>query len=389
MSSELIQANWNYPTAIRVGAGRITELPDVCLQLGIRQPLLVTDPGLADLDMTRAAQKACNDAGLQCGIFSEIQGNPTGSNIEAGAAVFRNEGHDGVIAFGGGSAMDAGKAIALVAEQELPLFAFVDEGDNWTRANADKMAPVVAVPTTAGTGSEVGRASVITEEERHLKRIIFHPNMLPERVILDPELTVGLPSHITAATGMDALSHNLEALCAPFYHPMAEGIANEGIRLVQQFLPRACADGSDIEARTQMLVASTMGATAFQRGLGGMHALAHTLGGLYDAHHGLLNAILMPYVLKANEAAVTETLTRTSRYLDLQAPGFAAFLDWVLAMREQLGIPDALAAIAIPDSEADRIGQLAVLDAAAGGNPVELSAQQYRKIFINALEGCL
>ena len=389
MTKQVIEANWHYPTSMRVGAGRIIELPEVCLQLGIRQPLIVTDPGLADLPMTRAVLDACSEAGLECAMFSGIQGNPTGSNIEAGSSAFRNGGHDGIVAFGGGSAMDAGKAIALVAEQELPLFAFVDEGDNWTRANPDKMAPVVAVPTTAGTGSEVGRASVITEEELPIKRIIFHPNMLPERVILDPELTVGLPRHITAATGMDALSHNLEALCASYYHPMAEGITTQGIQLVQQFLPRACEDGSDIEARTQMLVASSMGATAFQRGLGGMHALAHTLGGLHNAHHGLLNAILMPYVLKANESVISETLTRTSRFMDLKNPGFAAFLDWVMELREEVGMPHALSAIDITDSEADKVGLLATQDAAAEGNPIDLTAQQYAEIFQAAVLGRL
>ena len=293
-------ANWNYPTSVKVGAGRASELPQWCASLGMKRPLLVTDPGLAALPMTVKLLDSCRSAGLDAGLFHAIKGNPTGKNVDDGVAAFKAGGHDGVIAFGGGSALDAAKAIALMAGQDRPLWDFEDVGDNHLRVNVAGMAPVVAIPTTAGTGSEVGRASVITDEREHVKRIIFHAKMLPAVVILDPELTVGLPPKITAATGMDALSHSLEAYCSPFYHPMAVGIAVEGIRLVKDYLPRACENGSDLEARLQMLVASSMGATAFQRGLGAMHALAHPLGALYDAHHGLLNAILMPYVLRAN-----------------------------------------------------------------------------------------
>ncbi|MBU6952656.1 iron-containing alcohol dehydrogenase [Hahella sp. HN01] len=384
-----LQANWNYPTAIRTGAGRIRELPELCRNLGMRSPLLITDPGLKSLPMVQDTVALCRDAGLQCGLFADIQGNPTGENVEAGVAAYRAGGHDGVIAFGGGSALDAAKAVALMVGQDRPLWDFEDVGDNWTRVNEAGMAPVVAVPTTAGTGSEVGRASVITDAAKHVKKIIFHPRMLPALVILDPELTVGLPPPITAATGMDALSHNLEALCSPFYHPLAEGIAVEGIRLVKDYLPRAVADGADIEARTQMLVASSMGATAFQKGLGGMHALAHPLGALYNAHHGLLNAILMPYVLKANREAIEERITRLVRYLDLSEQGFDGFLNWVLALRESLGIPHALSAIGIDDSDAERVGAMAVEDPSAGGNPVAFDAGQYAELFRNAVHGRL
>lgn len=386
-------ANWNYPTNVSVGRGRISELPEACKRLGIESPLLVTDPGLAALPMVLDACAACNQAGLRCAVFSDIQGNPTGNNVEDGVRAFKRGEHDGVIAFGGGSALDAAKAIALMVGQDRPLWDFEDVGDNWQRVNEAGVAAIVAIPTTAGTGSEVGRASVITDADtdakNHVKKIIFHPKMLPQIVILDPELTVGLPPHITAATGMDALSHSLEALCSPFYHPMAEGIAIEGIRLVKTYLARAVKDGSDIEARTQMLVASSMGATAFQKGLGGMHAIAHTLGAVYGAHHGLLNAILMPYVLQANREQIEDRIVRLASYLDLEDPSFEGFMSWVLTMRSDLAIPNTLAEIEIDDRQADKVGEMSVADPSAGGNPVAYSASQYAKLFINAVSGDL
>ena len=308
-----LHANWNYPTNIRLGSGRLKELAEACQQLGMNKPLLITDPGLAALPMVEDALAICRGAGLACGLFSDVQGNPTGSNVANGVAAFNAGDHDGVIAFGGGSAVDAAKAVALMVGQDRPMWDFEDVGDNWKLVNEARIVPTVAIPTTAGTGSEVGRASVIVDEDRQVKKIIFHPKMLPAIVILDPQLTIGLPAHLTAATGMDALSHNLEAFCSPFYHPMAAGIAMEAIRLVQQYLPRAVADGHDIEARSQMLVAASMGAAAFQKGLGGMHALAHPLGALYGAHHGLLNAILMPYVLKANRPVIEMRIQRLAR----------------------------------------------------------------------------
>ena len=381
--------NWNYPTAVKVGAGRVRELPQWCESLGMRRPLLITDPGLAALPLIGSVLDHCRSAGLECGLFHDIKGNPTGKNVDDGVAIFKAGGHDGVIAFGGGSALDAAKAVALMVGQDRPLWDFEDVGDNYLRVNVAGMAPVVAVPTTAGTGSEVGRASVITDDHVHVKRIIFHARMLPAVVILDPELTVGLPAKLTAATGMDALSHNLEAYCSPFYHPMATGIALEGIRLIKQFLPRAVKDGQDLEARLQMLVTSSMGATAFQRGLGAMHALAHPLGALYDAHHGMLNAILMPYVLKANEAVIAERIELLARYLELAQPSFASFLDWVLAMRESLGIPHTLSEIGINGSEAAKVGEMAVVDGSAGTNPIQFSAADYSRIFVSAVEGML
>ena len=384
-----MKANWNYPTAIRAGAGRIGELADCCKALGMRRPLLVTDPGLRALPMVDAAIDACRAAGLGIDVFSDIKANPTGANVEEGCVAFRDGGHDGVIAFGGGSGLDAAKAVALIARQDVPLFDLEDVGDNYLRADRARIAPIVAVPTTAGTGSEVGRASVIVDEAAHAKKIIFHPRMLPSIVILDPELTTALPARLTAATGMDALSHNLEALCSPLFHPLAEGIGMEGARLVHDYLPRAVADGSDIEARMQMLVASTMGATAFQRGLGAMHALSHPLGALYDAHHGTLNAILMPYVLRANSGAIGGVCARLARYLGLAGTGADAVIDWVLELRRTIGIPHTLAEIGIDAARAAEIGPMAVADPSAGTNPIAFDADRYSTLVTDAVDGRL
>lgn len=382
-------ANWNYPTAIKAGPGRAHELPQHCIALGLHNPLLVTDPGLASLPIVRQAVQTCIDAGLGCGLFSQIKGNPTGRNVEDGVAAFHAGRHDGVIAFGGGSALDAAKAIALMAGQSRSLWDFEDIGDNYLRVDVQGMVPVIAMPTTAGTGSEVGRASVIIDEDAHVKRIIFHARMLPAIVILDAELTTALPARLTAATGMDALSHNLEALCSPLHHPMATGIGMEGSRLVHRYLQRAVDDGNDLEARHYMLVASCMGATAFQKGLGAMHALAHPLGALYDAHHGTLNAILMPYVLKANEAVISDTMTDLGRYLGLPQPGFGTVLDWVLALREAVHIPHSLAEIDIPSEAVGIVGAMAVRDAAAATNPIPYTPAQYDGILRCAIEGAL
>ncbi|GLQ06617.1 iron-containing alcohol dehydrogenase [Sneathiella chinensis] len=384
-----LSGNWNYPTSVRFGVGRANEIGAACKELGMTNPLLVTDPGLAGLPMIASAVENCKAAGLGCAVFSDIKPNPVGKNVEDGVAVYKAGNHDGVIAFGGGSGLDAAKAIALMVGQTLPLFDFEDVGDNWTRVNVDGVAPVVAVPTTSGTGSEVGRASVITDEANHVKKIIFHASMLPEIVVADPELTRGLPPHITAATGMDALSHNLEAYCSPFFHPMAEGIAVEGIRLVKEFLPDAVRDGNDLVARSQMMVASTMGATAFQRGLGGMHALAHPLGALYDAHHGLLNAVLMPYVLIRNREVIADRLARVAAYMGLEDASFDGFLGWVLDLRKEIGIPNDLGALGIDDEKAELVGKMAVEDPSSGGNPIALSAEEYTEVFLNAVKGNL
>lgn len=381
--------NWNYPTNVWVGVGRSQEIASACKQLGIRAPLLVTDEGLSASPMVANVLDFCNLGGVTCGIFSRVKPNPTGTNIEEGVCAFHNGHHDGVIALGGGSALDAAKAIAFMSGQERSLWDFEDIGDNWTRANSLKITAIIAIPTSAGTGSEVGRASVILDEKSVRKKIIFHPSIMPSIVILDPKLTIGLPSFLTAATGMDALSHNLEAWCSPNYHPMAEGIAIEGIRLIKSYLPRAVINGSDIEARTQMLVASTMGATAFQRGLGGMHALAHPLGALYDAHHGTLNAVLMPYVLEANQEFIAPTIGRLARYMGLENTTFDGFLKWILELRSKIGIPETLSAIGINNEQAEKVSMMAVEDPSAATNPISFSAHEYKTIFQNAVTGVL
>ena len=386
--TSMTNANWHYPTKIIVGAGRIAELPVLCNDLGISKPLLVTDPGIANLPMMQSIKNICAQSNLPIAVFSHIKPNPTGQNIEDGVTTYLAGDHDGIVALGGGSALDAGKAIGLIARQKCRLWALEDAGDNDKNADPDLIAPILAIPTTAGTGSEVGRAGLIVNEAEQRKVIIFHPKMLPSSVILDPELTVGLPPHITAATGMDALSHCLEAWCAPNFHPMAEGIALEGIRLVRHNIETAVKDGSNIEARLNMLVASMMGATAFQRGLGAMHSLAHPLGAVYDAHHGLLNAILMPYVLKANQSAIDEKIARLAGYIGIES-SFSGFLDWVLTLRGRIGIPHALSSVIEQDEVFSQIGEMAIVDPSAGGNPIAFSAGEYQAILEDAYHGRL
>lgn len=380
--------NWNYPTSIRFGAGRIGELPDACRELGMAKPLLVTDGQLASNAITLDALDRCKAAGLDCGLFTDVSGNPTGEQVEAGVKAFRAGGHDGVIAFGGGSGLDAAKAVAFMSAQDRPLWDFEDVGDNWTRANTAGLPPVAAVPTTSGTGSEVGRASVITDTAAKVKRIIFHPSMLPGRVIGDPSLTLGLPANVTAATGMDALSHNMEAFFAPFYHPLARGIAQEGVRLVSEWLAVAVDDGSNLDARAHMMAASMAGASAFQRGLGGMHALAHSLGGLYGAHHGMLNAVLMPYVLAANGKAIQQDAAWLAGALGLER-SLDGLLVWVHALRKDVGVPETLQDLGIDAAHAETVGKMAVADPSAGGNPIPLDPEQYAHIFTCAIDGIL
>ncbi len=384
----MITGSWNYPTSIRFGPGRIRELPDACAELGVRRPLLITDPGLAALEITERTLQVVRDAGLPVGLDRNVKPNPNRDNVAAGVEAFRAGDHDGVIAFGGGSALDVGKAVALMAGQRRPIWDFEDVGDNWTRVDEARMAPVVAVPTTSGTGSEVGRASVLVDEATHTKRIIFHARMLPGRVICDPELTVGLPAGITAAVGMDALSHNLEAWCAPGFHPQADGIAAEGIRLVHRALRRAVLDGADLEARSWMMAASLMGATAFQKGLGGMHAMSHPIGAIYDAHHGLTNAVVMPYVLVRNRDAISERCGRLAAYLGI-GDTFTALLDWVLGLREDLGIPHTTPSLGVVDDEVARLAPMAHADPSAGGNPIPLTVDDYAALFRASLAGRL
>jgi len=380
----LPHANWNYPTSIRFGAGRIAELGEACRSLGMERPLLVTDPALANLPMVGRALAAAGAA-----LFCDIHANPVGADVEAGLAAWRRGGHDGVVAFGGGSALDVGKVVAFMSGQSRPLWDFEDKADWWSRAEPSGIAPIVAVPTTAGTGSEVGRAGVILDEAEGVKKIVFHPKMLPAIVILDPELTLGLPPHVTAATGMDALSHCLEAYCAPSFHPMADGIAAEGIKLIREWLPKAVADGGDIDARGHMLVAASMGATAFQKGLGGMHALSHPIGALLGTHHGLTNAVLMPYLLDFNRKAVEARLARLAGYIGLADASFDGFLAWIVELRRNLGIPHTLKELGVAETQLERIAVMAEADPSAGGNPLPFDAAAARSVLDAAMAGRL
>ena len=375
-----LTANWSFPTAIRFGAGRIGELADACKAAGIKKPLLVTDRGLANLPITQNALDLMDAAGLGRAMFAEVDPNPTDRNLEAGISAFKAGGHDGVIAFGGGSGLDLGKLVAFMAGQTRPVWDFEDIGDWWTRADSDAIFPNIAVPTTAGTGSEVGRAGVVTNSETHVKKVIFHPKVLPSVVICDPELTVGMPQVITVGTGMDAFAHCLEAYCSPFYHPMAQGIALEGMRLVKENLPRVFADASDIEARAHMMSAAAMGATAFQKGLGAIHSLSHPVGAFYNTHHGMTNAVVMPPVLQFNRAAIEGRIAHAADYLGITG-GFDGFHDFVLALRSDLGVPDKLRELGVGDDRIEDMSAKAIVDPTAGGNPVELTLDAARDLY--------
>ncbi len=375
-----ITANWSYPTAIKFGAGRIKELADHCKAVGMKKPLLVTDRGLAPMAITQNALAILEAAGLGRAIFADVDPNPNDANLEAGVKAFKEGGHDGVVAFGGGSGLDLGKAIAFMVGQTRPVWDFEDIGDWWTRASVEGIAPIVAVPTTAGTGSEVGRASVITNSQTHTKKVIFHPKFLPAVTICDPELTVGMPKVITAGTGMDAFAHCLEAYCSPFYHPMSQGIALEGMRLVKEYLPRAHRDGSDIEARANMMSAAAMGAVAFQKGLGAIHSLSHPVGAIYNTHHGMTNAVVMPPVLRFNRPAIEGKIAAAAAYLGISG-GFDGFYDYVLELRSELGVPDKLAALGVGTDRIDEMAAMAIVDPTAGGNPVELTLTSAKTLF--------
>lgn len=379
-----LRANWSYPTAIRFGAGRISELAEACAAAGIKKPLLVTDKGLAGLPITAATLDLMQAAGLGRAMFSDVDPNPTEVNLAAGVAAYKAGGHDGVIAFGGGSGLDLGKAVAFMAGQTRPVWDYEDIGDWWTRADASAIAPIVAVPTTAGTGSEVGRASVLTNSVTHEKKIIFHPKILPTVVICDPELTVGMPKAITAGTGMDAFAHCLEAYCSPHFHPMSAGIALEGMRLVKDYLPRAYADGTDIEARGQMMAAAAMGAVAFQKGLGAIHAISHPIGAVHNTHHGTTNAVVMQPVLRFNRAAIEGRIEQAAAYLGIEG-GFDGFYAFVGDLNATLGIPANLTALGVTNPDLAALTASALQDPSTGGNPVEMTAANTRAL----LDSCL
>lgn len=375
-----LTANWSYPTAIKFGAGRISELPAQCRAVGMARPLLVTDRALAALPITAVALDLLEGAGLGRAVFSDVDANPTEANMLAGLEVYRAGGHDGVVAFGGGSALDLGKMVALMVDQPVSVWDLEDVGDWWTRANPDTIAPIIAVPTTAGTGSEVGRAGVLTDSATHRKKIIFHPKLMPAVTICDPELTVGMPAFITAGTGMDALAHCLEAYCSPHFHPMSHGIALEGMRLVLENLPRVYANPDDLEARAQMMAAAAMGAVAFQKGLGAIHSLSHPVGAVYNTHHGTTNAVVMPMVLEFNRPAIETRMDRAAAYLGI-AGRFDGFCAHVMELRAALSIPASLGAMGVEAARLDDLTEMALLDPSCGGNPVTMTRENTRALF--------
>jgi alcohol dehydrogenase class IV len=385
--SVVLTGAWNYPTRVLTGPGRISELAEACKTAGIARPLIVTDKGLADGPVVATAVKVLKDAGLTHNVFSDVKGNPTEANLDAGLAAYKAGTHDGVIAFGGGSALDVGKLVAFMAGQTRPVWDFEDVGDWYTRADSSAIAPIVAVPTTAGTGSEVGRAAVLTNEKTHEKKIIFHPLLLPKVVIADPDLSVGLPPFLTSGTGFDALAHCIEAYCAPGFHPMADGIALEGIRLIAEYLPRAYKDGKDIEARSRMLAAASMGAAAFQKGLGAVHSVSHPVGAFFDTHHGLTNGVMLPYVLAFNRAAVEDRMALLARVLDLKTPGFDGVMEWLLAFRKQLGVPHSLADLGVGEDKIAELAEHAERDPSTGGNPVPMKAKDFEVLIRAAIRG--
>ena len=383
-------SNWNYPTTVWFGQGRVKDLHIACKNLSITKPLFVTDQDLAKTDLVKKIISDSNLKSLSINVFSNIKGNPVGFNVDEGVKAFKKGNHDGVIAFGGGSGLDVGKAVAFMSAQTRSIWEFEDVGDNWTKANSDEIAPIIAVPTTAGTGSETGRASLITNEKNQTKKIIFHPKILPSIVILDPCLTVDLPPKITATTGMDALAHNLEAYCASGYHPMADGIALEGMNLIKKWLLIAVNEGKNLEARSAMLVAATMGSTAFQKGLGAIHSLSHPVNSVYNIHHGLSNAIFMPYVLTFNKKEIEKKIIKLSEYLGLEEKSFQCFLNWILDLRKELKIPHKLSDVAdVKPSEIDKLSLMALEDPSTSGNPKKLTLEDMKLMYKYSLEGKL
>ena len=381
-----LQSQWSFPTEVRFGAGRLRELADACEAHGIQCPLIAIDPALTKTQMARDVRTCLEDAGLPFAMFSNIHGNPVLENLDAGIEAYRSGEHDGVIAMGGGSALDVGKLIAFMHAQTRPVWDFEDREDWWQRARADVIAPVIAIPTTAGTGSEVGRAGVLTDARDRTKKIIFHPKMMARCVIADAELTLDLPASITAATGMDALSHNLEAYCSRVFHPLAEGIALEGIRLIHDWLERAVANGKDVEARAYMMSASLAGAVAFQKGLGAMHAMSHPCSSLFGTHHGLTNGVVMPYVLVWNRPIIEKKITALSSYLGING-GFDGFLNWILRLRENISIPHDLTALGVKAESTTTMSRMAQVDPANATNPIPVDSDDFARLYERALSG--
>ena len=386
--SKINNTNWNYPTPIWFGLNRTAEIKLALKELSISRPLIVTDPQFSENENFKKMIEHLSKDSIQFSIFTDIKGNPTGKNVSDGVLKFNADANDGVIAIGGGSALDAGKAIAFMSKQKENLWFFEDVGDNWTKAIIKDMPKVIAIPTTAGTGSETGRASLIVDEDTYTKKIIFHPSILPDLVILDPELTISLPAHLTAATGMDALAHCLEAYCSEVYHPMAHGIAIEGVRIIKNNLVDAFKDPENLIARSQMLVSSPMGSTAFQKGLGAIHSLSHPINAIHDLHHGLTNAIFMPYVIKFNQSVIEEKMERLSKYIELKNQSFDGFLEWILDLRKQLLIPHTLKELNVK-FDFDKLSKMALVDPSTPTNPIVLSQEDMKVLYLNSYEGNL
>ena len=380
---------WNFPTKIHYGAGVVASISELCVKKNIKKPLIVTDSGLASAPFVEALMQHCQRHGKPAELFSDVKGNPDGTHVAQGVRAYHKTRCDGVIALGGGSAIDVAKAIVLASGTTESLWELGGSGYNWRWMPAETIAPLIAIPTTAGTGSEVGSSAVIIDErsEDKNKILISHPSLMPDFALLDPELTTGLPVLLTAATGMDAFTHCFEAYCHADYHPICEGIALEGMRMIAGALPQAVRDGNNLEARGQMLVAASMGAIAFQKDLGGVHALAHPLGSMYDIHHGLANAIILPYVMQVNRDAIKEKMVVLARMLNLPDQNFDSVLQWVLDFRGKVGIPHTLAEAGIPEIDAAEVGERAASDLCAEGNPIRLTAHQYQQIFLNACRG--
>ena len=375
--------NWNYPTNVWFGPDRSKQVQQACDVLGVKNPLIVTDPGLLQ---TPIIEEINSNLSSKTNIYSDVQGNPTGTNVTNGVKVFLEGNHDGVIAIGGGSGMDAGKGIAFLAHQSRPLWDFEDIGDWWTRADSDVIKPIIAIPTTAGTGSEVGRAGVFLNEDNHKKKIIFHPKMLPQIAILDPSLTLNLPKDITAGTGMDALAHCLEAYSSPFYHPMAEGTALEGLRLVKENIQEVYHNGKNIEARAHMLVASMMGAAAFQKGLGAIHSITHPVNSLYHTHHGTTNGTVMPFVLNYNRSTIEDKFVRLASFLDIKG-GFDGIVQWVIDLKKEMQIPETLKDMGVEPGDEVKLAPLAQEDPSTGGNPLEMTEEKFQELILNCISG--
>jgi alcohol dehydrogenase class IV len=384
---------FSFPTAIVFGPGARREVAAHLAQQGVRRPLVVTDRGIAPLPLT--AELVADLSGLDVAVFSEIWGNPVRSQVAAGAAALKAHRADAVVGLGGGAALDVAKAIALMANHPGDILEYA--WDHPSVRPIDQAIPhFIALPTTAGTGSEVGRSSVVSDDVTHIKKIVFSPKLLAKAVFADPELTLDLPAPITAATGMDALTHNVESYLSPEYHPLCDGIALEGVRIAARALPVAVRDGRNLQARSDMLMSSMMGAIAFQKDLGAVHSCAHALSTVADLHHGLANGVMIDHVMRFNLPAATGKMAELARVAGVagaaampEAGAAAAFVDWLTRLKADLGIPGTLSALrsARPVTRADipALVDVAVNDICHRTNPRPCARADFERLFADAL----